>query len=551
MRTFSFLILIILYYESVFCIALEEIRGTFAANIKSYINTAVTLPSNTEDLIGGAGTDARIIFESAKLSEVSTLKKKYDLSDKIINQIQAASYASSANAYSKIEETIGERIGLVKETIGAAFRDSERVYFALIEAKTTGTLRMKYEEVCHENCHRTWIFFESCKTECDFIDLPYTESDKNIITQFIKYHSSQSLLKYLEVFKKPDYQTYMTPRNGIYSPDGKYVAYFTYFGDIAIGPVKDIAVVYDPPILELIDTGLRDYRDVDTSERSVQQDQESSGSTYRKRLLRQPYTSGDLVLRGHCFIVNDTIYVGRRGSNVTAKVTNFTACIDYFDGNFQLINYIGQGGANGELPKEAILQRMFDGRRFGPYYLMVKNNGNIEIRNEYNDEIVWQSNSMNKGVPPYNLKLTNDRYLVLEDANGLTVYKSGTIKEYNHLKRGYCNETKIHEVTKGAISMGCREEQRWKTLMTKESDDAIEIFRCKVKSGNNEHYMVSTSSNCEGQTFLDSLGFVFKNNVAGTIPIYRCSNTNEHLISTDINCEGGKLEFTIGYVYPV
>lgn len=550
MKFCSCLIFIICSLEYIFCIALEEIRGIFATNIKSYINTAVTLPSNAEELISGAGSDARIIFESAKISEIPNLKKKYDLSDKIISQIQACKYSSGASGYSKIEESIGVRTGTVIEVIGAAFRDSDRVYFALIKTKTSGVLRVKLEEVCHENCHKTWIFFESCKTVCDFIDLPYTPQDINIITQYIKYHSSQSLLNYLEVFKKPNYQTYMTPENGIYSPDGKYVAYFTYFGDIAIGPTSDIDVVYQVPILELIDSGMRDYRDGDSSERNVQQIQESNGAAYSRRLIRQAYSSGDLVLRGQCYVVNDTIYVGRRGSDKpAAKVTNFTACIDYFDGNFQLINFIGNG-ANGEISKEDIVRRMFDGRRYGPYYLMVKNNGNIEIHQEYTDEIIWQSNTINKGVAPYNLKLTNDRYLILEDSNGLVLYKSGTIKEYYHLKKAYCQETGIHEITRGAVSIGCKEEQRWKILMTQETD-TIEIFRCMVKNDSNEHYMVSLSPKCEDQTILGSLGFVYKNKVSGTIPLYRCKNSFEHLVSTNINCEGGEMEFIIGYVYPV
>ena len=64
-----------------------------------------------------------------------------------------------------------------------------------------------------------------------------------------------------------------------------------------------------------------------------------------------------------------------------------------------------------------------------PYVLEVKKNGNIILYHKKTGNIFWQSNSDYKGTGPYNLRLTNERKLILEDSTGKITYQSKDYKE--------------------------------------------------------------------------------------------------------------------------
>ena len=53
----------------------------------------------------------------------------------------------------------------------------------------------------------------------------------------------------------------------------------------------------------------------------------------------------------------------------------------------------------------------------------VKKNGNIILYEEKTKNIIWQTNTENKGNGPYDFYLTNDRRLILQDVNGNTLYE--------------------------------------------------------------------------------------------------------------------------------
>ena len=86
---------------------------------------------------------------------------------------------------------------------------------------------------------------------------------------------------------------------------------------------------------------------------------------------------------------------------------------------------------------------------FVPYVLEVKKNGNIILYNKKTNIIVWQSNTANQGTGPYNLRLTNERKLILEDSTGKIIYQS---KDYKEPPTIWYGISKAQRVTNGLIS---------------------------------------------------------------------------------------------------
>ena len=63
--------------------------------------------------------------------------------------------------------------------------------------------------------------------------------------------------------------------------------------------------------------------------------------------------------------------------------------------------------------------------------------------------------------------------------------------------------------------------------------------------------MVSTSSNCEGQTMLGVIGYVYTSPPSGVPghPVYRCyiPASGDHFASTDSGCEGKHTDYQLGW----
>ena len=59
-----------------------------------------------------------------------------------------------------------------------------------------------------------------------------------------------------------------------------------------------------------------------------------------------------------------------------------------------------------------------------------KKNVNLILYSKNNpNNILWQTNTANKGKGPYNLHLTNDKKLMLEDSNEEIIYQYRDYKE--------------------------------------------------------------------------------------------------------------------------
>ena len=120
------------------------------------------------------------------------------------------------------------------------------------------------------------------------------------------------------------------------------------------------------------------------------------------------------------------------------------------------------------------------------------------------------------------------------------------ILPYVPLMRGY--NGKKHWVTSRQFPSGVKVEQTWHILREQAPNTQL-VYECRVGGPNGDHTLISTSANCENQFNMGPMGYVYKTQVAGTSPIYRCyiATTGDHFISSDPNCEGQKDESLIGY----
>lgn len=119
------------------------------------------------------------------------------------------------------------------------------------------------------------------------------------------------------------------------------------------------------------------------------------------------------------------------------------------------------------------------------------------------------------------------------------------ILPYVPLMRGYNGK---HWVTSRQFPSGVKIEQTWHILREQAPNTQL-VYECRVGGPNGDHTLISTFANCENQFNMGPMGYVYKTQVAGTSPIYRCyiATTGDHFISSDPNCEGQKEESLIGY----
>ena len=98
---------------------------------------------------------------------------------------------------------------------------------------------------------------------------------------------------------------------------------------------------------------------------------------------------------------------------------------------------------------------------------------------------------------------------------------------------------------------GFKGERSWKILREKEKDTVM-VYECRVGGVNGRHTMISKDVNCEGNGNFNMgpMGYVYKDKVNDSVPIYRCSikGVYDHFISTDSGCEGYRQDKLIGYV---
>ena len=390
----------------------EDRRVAFAKNIKKYVQSR-SQPYGAYSLVSTFKNKLTLLVYTLTTKEIEEAKIKFSLSDSLINQIKSAPYARASGAI-KVEDKTFLNFYSYEETIGSAIKEEDdKISFALIRTKSLAKLKTRYEKYNERECHTVWLFFRKCENVEKQREKVLTEYEKNIVGKAAQYSAIKSILEGVEILKRNDYELYMSDTGTIFSPDQKSVAHVTYFGDIAIGPRSELNAVL-PINYEYVDSSLLNNK--------------RGGESNEKTGLMREFIAGNFTEQ-HEYPAMDTKNLGK----------DF-----YFNsGLFHKFNFIVKKNGIPKFPTQYVDYMIKESLK-GPFTLEIKKSGNVVLYEEKTKKIIWQTKTANKGKGPYNLHLTNDKTLILQDSNGKILYKSNNYKEIPTIFYGNSGKKGLH-----------------------------------------------------------------------------------------------------------
>lgn len=110
----------------------------------------------------------------------------------------------------------------------------------------------------------------------------------------------------------------------------------------------------------------------------------------------------------------------------------------------------------------------------------------------------------------------------------------------NHASRGHWASSRI-------APPGFSAEGSWRLPRAAQPSSQL-LYECLVGG----HNLLTLDVGCEGLTPLGPVGYIWVQQVAGTIPLHRCrvAASGDHFVSPDAGCEGQTVESLLGYVLP-
>ena len=115
---------------------------------------------------------------------------------------------------------------------------------------------------------------------------------------------------------------------------------------------------------------------------------------------------------------------------------------------------------------------------------------------------------------------------------------------YTRVRRSY-HPARGHWASSRVAPTGFTEEQSYR-LWRDPRPGTVMLYECRV----GQHNLLTPDVNCEGLRPLGPVGWIHTEQVAGTVPLYRCreGTGTDHFISPDAACEGQVTESRLGYV---
>ena len=111
-----------------------------------------------------------------------------------------------------------------------------------------------------------------------------------------------------------------------------------------------------------------------------------------------------------------------------------------------------------------------------------------------------------------------------------------------------------HFVSTRNVPSGYKKQNSFLIKRDKDSNAEMSlVYECRVGGPKGVATFISSDPNCENTFNMGPMGYLYVNQVANSIPIYRCiiSRNADHFVSSDPNCDGeGKAEALMGYGFP-
>ena len=327
----------------------------------------------------------KYIFDYMKESEIEEIKNRYGFSEKVVEELKSTreNWITQVIDDSKMDvpRYQDEKYVVFKLSFASALKENDIIYFIYLEIFFHGDLDYNTFTREQEVCKTDYCGNRKCSKEKVTTPLDYTENQKKGIIYEAYYKIFDSLLENAAFMGDNTMQLYLSNGNAIFSDDGENAAYVGEFGDIAIGPTKYLNSIQP----------IKEYR------------------VYSDNF----YKFTDVVCDLFCFNGKYPGQMVHKYSMVLNKINPASTVYTH-------------------------REQMRTGEKEQPYSLVLYNNGELSLfkNQNYNlknkgtnikREIIWTSNTKDKGIAPYKIKLSKDNRLQLLDAKNTIIYQS---KEY-------------------------------------------------------------------------------------------------------------------------
>ena len=327
----------------------------------------------------------KYIFDYMKESEIEEIKNRYGFSEKVVEEFKSTreNWITQVIDDSKMDvpRYQDEKYVVFKLIFASALKENDIIYFIYLEIFFHGDLDYNTFTREQEVCKTDYCGNRKCSKEKVTTPLDYTENQKKGIIYEAYYKIFDSLLENAAFMGDNTMQLYLSNGNAIFSDDGENAAYVGEFGDIAIGPTKYLNSIQP----------IKEYR------------------VYSDNF----YKFTDVVCDLFCFNGKYPGQMVHKYSMVLNKINPASTVYTH-------------------------REQMRTGEKEQPYSLVLYNNGELSLfkNQNYNlknkgtnikREIIWTSNTKDKGIAPYKIKLSKDNRLQLLDAKNTIIYQS---KEY-------------------------------------------------------------------------------------------------------------------------
>ena len=327
----------------------------------------------------------KYIFDYMKESEIEEIKNRYGFSEKVVEELKSTreNWITQVIDDSKMDvpRYQDEKYVVFKLIFASALKENDIIYFIYLEIFFHGDLDYNTFTREQEVCKTDYCGNRKCSKEKVTTPLDYTENQKKGIIYEAYYKIFDSLLENAAFMGDNTMQLYLSNGNAIFSDDGENAAYVGEFGDIAIGPTKYLNSIQP----------IKEYR------------------VYSDNF----YKFTDVVCDLFCFNGKYPGQMVHKYSMVLNKINPASTVYTH-------------------------REQMRTGEKEQPYSLVLYNNGELSLfkNQNYNlknkgknikREIIWTSNTKDKGIAPYKIKLSKDNRLQLLDAKNTIIYQS---KEY-------------------------------------------------------------------------------------------------------------------------